>query len=88
MEETSVMLSEKISVMPSEHLRHRGAASKSKAATHGLEGRCDTAGSVTVLDRAGDNFFGEMVSAWLDLRKKCSVSTVISASLSISPCCW
>ena len=54
---------EEISVMPREHLRHRAAASKSKAATHGLEGRCDTAGGVTVLDRAGDNFFGEMVSA-------------------------
>ena len=50
--------------MPSEHLRHGAAASKSKAATHGLEGHCDTAGGVTVLDRAGDNFFGEMVSAW------------------------
>ena len=54
---------EEISVMPREHLRHRAAASKSKAATHGLEGRCDTAGGVTVLDRAGDNLFGEMVSA-------------------------
>ena len=59
------MPSEEISVMSSEHLRHGSAAWQSEAATHGLGGRCDTAGGVTVLDRAGDNFFGEMVSAWV-----------------------
>ena len=65
MEETSVMLSEEISVMPSEHLRHGSAASKLKAATHGLEGRCDTVGGVTVLGPAGDNLLGQVVSAWI-----------------------
>ena len=57
------MPSERLVMSVMRHLRQRGAASQSETATGGRRGRFDAAGGVTVLDRAGDNFFGEMVSA-------------------------